>query len=513
MLVRNLILISIILAGIGLALFTSETKTPVQENNLQNLNTEVARPTPNMEEILEELAKNIETARLKGGITPERYDEIYEKLLTLKDQRIKVAEVNTLLAKMETLSVGGRNKGNAGSDTQATVQIVEESRPSPRMNDTSTPASKLVTKPNYPISPAGYKPPSNCQGQSTEFTYSPVELNEIDHIEPQGRMSASHVTPTDHGYIINSRDRNAPKISDLRSPADGYLLSIGAFPRPNDYRLVVWHSCTVSTIYIHVYELAPEILAITGELPPGKNWEGDQGPENNRTLAIPLKAGQIIGKIKTGVDFSVHDTSSVLPGFVTPSLYYGEPWKIHTADMFSYFIEPIKSELKRKSLRTIEPVGGKIDYDIDGRLVGNWFVEGTDYRGAGGDSYWDSHLAIAYDNIVPSQIRISIPNSGIDDSQVCNTCFGVYGVRGNAPDPAGIGQENGLVKYELVAREFLEDSRFRGVPAGSINLDNQVLGTLLIQMEGPRRIRVEVFPKKTAVEIQGFTDRAKIYTR
>ncbi|MCH8908147.1 MAG: hypothetical protein IH840_13745 [Candidatus Heimdallarchaeota archaeon] len=32
-----------------------------------------------------------------------------------------------------------------------------------------------------------------------------------------------------------------------------------------------------------------------------------------------------------------------------------------------------------KNPRTVEPFGGKIDYDIDGRLIGNWYLQGFDF--------------------------------------------------------------------------------------------------------------------------------------
>ncbi|MFC1944114.1 hypothetical protein ACFLX5_01230 [Chloroflexota bacterium] len=35
-----------------------------------------------------------------------------------------------------------------------------------------------------------------------------------------------------------------------------------------------------------------------------------------------------------------------------------------------------------KNIRQVEPPGGKIDHDVYGRLIGNWFVKGTNgYQG------------------------------------------------------------------------------------------------------------------------------------
>src|SRR3989338_599768 len=48
-------------------------------------------------------------------------------------------------------------------------------------------------------------PPSTCSGDKIMFSKSPVELSEILYIVPMGQVAADHVTPTDHGYIINSQ--------------------------------------------------------------------------------------------------------------------------------------------------------------------------------------------------------------------------------------------------------------------------------------------------------------------
>ena len=180
--------------------------------------------------------------------------------------------------------------------------------------------------------------------------------------------------------------------------------------------------------------------------------------------------------------------------------------------MFDYFESGIEGQLENKSLRTAAPVGGKIDYDINGRLLGNWFREGTDgYKGNGSDcTYYECHLAIVYDNVQPSLIRIAIPNSGIDSS-LCNVCFSVYGVKGNTPDPANVSVQTGLLEYELVG--YTKTGAERHGVSSTVNNDNNILGVFLVEMLTDRRIKVEVFPGKTASQVDGFTGAAKIYER
>ena len=163
-------------------------------------------------------------------------------------------------------------------------------------------------------------------------------------------------------------------------------------------------------------------------------------------------------------------------------------------------------------LRTAEPRGGKIDFDIDGRLVGNWFLEGTvDYRGSGPLSipdHWNGHLSIVYDHDDPAQIRISIgANTGINE-EPCSVCAGTYGVRVTAPDPATISVDSGLVKYELLGRLQFGDPRVR-----TMNDERNILRVFLVQMVDDQTIRVEVVSGRTADEIDVFSDAARIYRR
>ena len=282
--------------------------------------------------------------------------------------------------------------------------------------------------------------------------------------------------------------------------------------RVEDYRVIISHSCTFLTIFIHLNGLAPEILEVTGELGEGSRWvPSDSSPP------IPVKAGQVIGKVGVGsFDFSVHDAEVTLSGFVIPSHYDGEPWKIHTVDPFGPFEEPLRTQLLEKILRTAEPRGGRIDYDIDGRLVGNWFLEGTvDYRGSGPlrfPNYWYGHLAIVYDYLDPTAIRISV--GGLGD-------YGgmLFGVRGNAPDPADVTQASGLVKYELMGTSWVvaatgepwDQSRHPGSAIRAVSSDSR--GTALVQMLGDRRIKMEVFLEQAPDQVQGFTSAARIYLR
>ena len=324
-----------------------------------------------------------------------------------------------------------------------------------------TPKPSPIPTPNLPK----WFPTDGCSSDAVTLTTSPLDPEMISFIEPMGKMSfiSGHVTPTDHMYFKSAtfRDPHSPIHYDVRAPADGQITKIGRFPGENeDYRIIIWHSCTISTIYIHLNGLAPEIREVTEDIAPGSRWR-----LVDSDTPISVEAGQVIGTAGGSLDFSAHDTEEWL-SFVVPEHYFGEEWKIYTVDPFDYFTEPVRSQLLEQNVRKVEPFGGRIDYDIGGRLVGNWFYDGGDYSTPG--RY--GHLSIVYDYIDPTLIRISFPHEGITEED-CRECQGVYGVAGNEPDPADVTVARGSVKYELVGRRTVGD-----FPVATVNIEENTLG-------------------------------------
>ncbi len=222
----------------------------------------------------------------------------------------------------------------------------------------------------------------------------------------------------------------------------------------------------------------------------------------------------MIGKVGgQTLDVGVVDRRVTLRGFVFPEHYVREPWKVHTVDLFASFEEPLRSRLLAKNPRTAPPRGGKIDYDVDGRLVGNWFLRGTNwYAGTcdGGCDYWTGHLAFAYDHLDPTQVRVSLGDFGGQPAQ--------FGVAGNSPDPRDVGVETGPATYELVQWQYYRADgsiwdRWSFTSGPTARNESQVLGTVIVQLVAPRTLKVEAFPGKTAAEVSGFTGAARLYER
>ncbi len=353
-----------------------------------------------------------------------------------------------------------------------------------------------------------------CSGSgSVNFTASPMKLEDINFISPLGRTTGSHVTPSDHQYYYAkswkpSSDYSVNDLLDVYSPADGTVGLVQSMgnsykqttnPELGDYRLVIYHTCTFYTIYIHLYQLSPKLQPLLD----ARSYPGQD---------VRVKSGELIGKA-VGLDFNAYDDNVKLNGFVVPEHYKSESWKIHVVDSFDYFTEPLKSQLLEKNVRTAIPTGGKIDYDVDGKLIGNWFVENTGGYAGGQNNpeYWKNHFAFVPDYIDPSHFIISMGNFAGAAKQ--------FGVKGNGPNPSEVSVSTGLVKYELVPYEYYTpDGQHWDRISLAQNLkikdfDNSVEGVVLAQLIDTRKLKLEIFPNKTANEVSSFTSNAIIYER
>ncbi len=360
-----------------------------------------------------------------------------------------------------------------------------------------------------------------CKGEkgTAPLTASPINPENIEVILPYGTIDtgSGHVTPIDHQYYYPKNRERGPDLYDIFAPADGYIVLIakrnqfvseegGVNPVP-DYYIVMEHSCSFWTYFDLATSLAPEIQKELGDLPNDEIFV-------SKGVRIQIKAGQKIGKIGLrSLDFGVYDAETNLPGFLVYEHYDGEPWKAHTVDPYDFFVEPIRSQLIAKTMRKAEPIGGKIDYDIDGKVIGNWFVEGS-----GGfpmkyeDKNWRNHLAIFPDAYDPTQFIFSHGNI-LGRAKA-------YGIKKESLNPSTVGVETGLVKYELVNFEyFIKDTNtpwnrlsYVGEIVSRPNTE-RVEGVAFVQLIEPRKLKVEVFMDRTASQVSGFTNNAVIYER
>jgi len=359
----------------------------------------------------------------------------------------------------------------------------------------------VATTATNPVSLSQMWSGGRCSGSGSFTLTSPMDLGDVRAYVPLGLMTDSHVTPIDHSYFY-PKD-GGPDAFPVRAAAAGSLVgiqrrtaSVSDQPRPesDQYRLIFEHSCTFYSYYDLLTSLDPAIVA-AGALPSG---------QFSVATRIPVQAGQIVGRIGgRTLDLGVANTFVMLPGLLRPESYTREPWKVHTVDPLDYFGEPLRSQLLALDPRRLEPRGGQIDYDVDGRLAGNWFREGTNgYAGTDPQRYWAGHFSAASHYLDPTFIVISHGDFGGVSRQ--------FWARGNQPDPATVGVESGVVRYELVPIGL------NLTQSGSVVLNPQndnVQGVLLVQMLDRQKVRMEVFPGLTASQVTGFTANAAVYVR
>ena len=343
-----------------------------------------------------------------------------------------------------------------------------------------------------------------CQGSGVvRYAASPMAVADIGEFIPLGVMTGAHVTPVDHQYL-QPLDLLAGRTHyNVYAPFTGSVVLIqprvkvagdpGTAPVGSvDYRIVFEGSCTYWVYYDLVTQLEPNLLAAGGTA-LAKN--------NSAYIRLAVTAGQLIGRVGgQTLDLGTVNADITLPGLLVTQHYVAEPWKVHSMDALDYFDEPLRSQLAALDRRRALPVGGKLDFDVDGAAAGNWFLVGTNgyagLVGEGNGAYWAGHLSLAYDNIDPAQVMISMgfPN-GTSQQWV---------VEGNAPDPATVTASSGIVRYEV--KTWSGDS-----VRTSLNLP--IVGVVALQVLAGRQLRVEYFPGVRAAAVAGFDAAARIYER
>jgi hypothetical protein len=293
------------------------------------------------------------------------------------------------------------------------------------------------------------------------FTCSPVDTMYIRSATPLGNINPpGHTLPTDHIYFYLEGLDYVP----IYSIAGGTIEHLRYNEGSNDYSVEIKYSSSCSYYFDHVAN------------PPDYIAEGYE-----------LEEGILIGYCETGrgaFDLGVIDYD-VVNAFIIPERYLEKT--LHCSNPYLYFTDSVRNILYTKNRRTKEPRGGTICYDINGKLSGNWFLEGTEIDILNATYlYQDSQLTFAFDMWDPDAILIAAGGT------LAMAPF-YSGVVDNAPDPKYVSVTTGLVKYELTS--FVSN------------------GTLLVQMMEERKIKVEVFPDLHKDEVDAFTAEAKFYVR
>ncbi len=356
---------------------------------------------------------------------------------------------------------------------------------------------------------------NNCEGEGVPYKlgHSPMDAADFSIVLPYGIMVGGHVTPIDHQYF-SPRDYNSPVDSyPVYAMADSTIVSIqqrtNLLHPATEYNIRFAVTCTFLYYYDLVTSLAPDIQ---------QAYDAANKADSHTPLVIKVKEGQLIGHIGgRTLDFAVYDTTKPLPGFIVPQ-HYDETWKMYVADPLDYYTDSLKQIILSRYVRTVAPISGKIDYDVDGKLSGNWFLEGTSGYGNGsmGEDYFKGHLAFAPDHIDPTHFIISI---GSLYKQVKDDAQMQHMIANSTRLPNEAGVETGLVKYDLVDWRYMKPngsvwdnkSLASGLVATTKGTDH--FGCVLVQMIASRKIKFEVFQGKNASQIKTFDSKAVIYER
>lgn len=356
----------------------------------------------------------------------------------------------------------------------------------------------------------------HCTGtDKPKLTHLPMRAEDFAFILPYGLMTGGHVTPVDHQYFSPIVFDSLPSTYDVYAMADSRLVDIQTRQHPGqgqnkniivtDYRLVFSISCRL----FYYYDLVNSLVPGLEEQFNSWSWPNRKGVE--------VKSGQLIGKIGgQTLDFAVWDTDKPLNGFIDPAHYYPETWKLYTVDPLDYYTDDVKAAVLAKYVRTAEPRSGKIDYDVDGKLIGNWFEKGTrgynGLLGEGNGDYWTGHLSFSPYFLDPEEFLVSIGAWPKPDGA------SQYATKTGMPNPANVDISTSLVKYDLVRFSDLKANGQRWdnmTFASPVTLAKQsfVEGCILVQMTGTRSLKAEAFKRQACSDVRGFTSAAKVYER
>jgi hypothetical protein len=338
--------------------------------------------------------------------------------------------------------------------------------------------------------------------EQVQFSHLPTDLSQMKGFGPKGALQG---IPKMHGGfgLLNYYTFPAPMIP-VYAMGEGYIYNIEkdfrtvpdhwppdvAGTEYDDFSLNIVYSKHAGGYYGHVSALSDEIIEQAGEINEGR---GVHNP-----VRIKITPGQIIGYIgpHPGFDIGMYDYERE-HYFANPSMYSPE---YRSAVCYTdYLPASLREEIWAINPRMAEPRCGRVAYDKEGTLAGNWFLEGTT-----GLNEWSKQLIVARHEIHGDRIAIADASPLLDGDGALNMNRFPYlwFVKGNTPEPESITVESGLVKYEVADSWILIQ-----------NEDADPEGTLLIQMLEPEKIQYEYFEGKTADEVSDFTSYSKIYVR
>lgn len=313
--------------------------------------------------------------------------------------------------------------------------------------------------PTSPTSTGDSASAANLPAGTLSLKVSPIDQAAIRWITPLGNLNPpGHTIPTDHIYFYfadpDARETAEGRRTDFFAPGDGvvatFLGAVGA-----ESKVFIRQT---STFTYYLDHLIPSVPLERGTV---------------------VTAGQRLGTSGSafGVDLGVINDSLTL-GFLVPGRYLGDT--LHADAPLKYFTEPLRSQLYARVQRMGGDLDGRIDYDIAGRLSGNWFL------GSSGV------VAFAYDTYDPSSVRIATNVGAIT---------GVFGIAPGDPLPREVSMASGRVLYTL-------SRAITGPPKPGTG---GTIAYMLVEMTDATHLRMQAFPAGAVPA--DFTVAAATYSR
>lgn len=330
------------------------------------------------------------------------------------------------------------------------------------------------------------------------FTALPVNLADLKLVIPLGNLNPpGHTLPTPHLYL-NVND--ATKQYSVFSPGNITLTGVKKYVHggtAEDYSLEMQVGGDYYLYFHHIIGLEPDLLAKIGAI--NSNCQSYTIGETvhsfcEKTLALPLKAGQLLGKIGGGTAISKG---------LDMGLYKRLPTdQIETLCPIDYFTADLKAKLEAKlggyagkPRIPVPPVCGTVYQDIPGKLQGVWFLSGKPKYPE------DLHIAFVHDNVFRNVPAISVGKSqkGLES--------GVYTFPLQISRPVN---RDFNIQAPGAVWCFDQLSRVNGGPAGSIGADKSII----VEFLTPDKIRVEYRPScNCSCQPGSFTANAVTYDR
>jgi hypothetical protein len=379
-------------------------------------------------------------------------------------------------------------------------------------------------------------PEPTCVPSSITFTSPVLPLDQLAPSIPYGMMVSDHVTPIDHAYLgLKSLSKSASQLTEsdyvpVTAPAAGTITEVSNLGSPNSYRVVMDHGCNLYSVYMVMNRLTGVLASIATQA----------ATSGYLRTTIKVKPGDEFGRqAETMLDFNVFDGTKWLSGFINPHAYLtGDTWKPYTADYLPFFTPAIRSAMESQLQRITAPRIGKIDYDIAGSAVGNWFLSGTNgYGGRFTSEYENANSGITGGN-VPGKNYYSWSHLAVAPHQVDTNAW-IFSsgwwvdARGDADQavmqiptgkitPDKLNASSGIVVYALSKLSYTPPAGVAPNPPGSgapwpigyTAASGSSMGIVALQVNADGSLSVEI---NTSVSdpsaFTGFTSAKRIYTR